>query len=156
MRLPLRRRARGGDAPAYRVVEVLGADADLGGAVEAAAGRIAERRERERLAAASGGRRGLLGLALLGGAAAGAWAGARALLARADDGRLDELPRPLARAADALREGREALREGLGAARIAEAEAARELEADYRARTGRAAPPPDALPAGEPPDGAAS
>lgn len=137
MRLPFRRGKSGSSSgPTYQVVEVIGASAqNLDEAVDAAAERIAER------ARTKGGRPSvdLVGIALLGAAAAGAFAVVRALLER--DASELPVPEPLERtAADLageLRQAREAVQAGIVEARRATAEAMRELEAEYLARTGR-------------------
>ena len=137
MRLPFRRKpGRPSDGISYQVVEVIGTSAkSLDEAVDAAAERIAERART---------RRGwpsvdIVGLAMLGAAAAGAFAGARALLER--DPEQLPVPEPLQGAAaelqGELRHAREAMQAGIVEGRRATAQATQELQAEYLARTGR-------------------
>ena len=138
MRLPFF--GRGGDSQRdsinYQVVEVIGASArNLDEAVERAAERLAERRRTARPLP----RPNLLGLALFGAAAGGAYAAARTLLDR--DGSALGLPDPLSGAAseatDELRHAREAVEAGIVESRRAREASERELRADYLARSGR-------------------
>ena len=139
MRLPFRRRpARPSDGLSYQVVEVIGSSAkSLDEAVDAAAERIAERARAKRGWPSID----IVGLAMLGAAAAGAFAAVRALLER--DAEELPVPEPLERAAaelqGELRHAREAVQAGIVEARRATAQALQDLEADYRARTGRTA-----------------
>ena len=139
MRLPFLR--RGGDQHriSYQVVEVIGASAKgLDDAVERAAEHIAERQRTGRTLP----RVNLVGLALFGAAAGGAYAAARALLERSTTAL--PLPEPLdavaADASDGLRHAREAVKAGIVEARRATRDAERELREDYLSRTGRGEP----------------
>ena len=137
MRNPFRRRpARPSDGLSYQVVEVIGSSAkSLDEAVDAAAERIAERARAKR----GWPSLDIVGLAMLGAAAAGAFAAVRALLER--DAEELPVPEPLEQAAaelqGELRHAREAVQAGIVEARRATAQAMQDLEADYLARTGR-------------------
>ena len=137
MRLPFRRTTRRpSDGLSYQIVEVIGSSAkSLDEAVEAAAGRIAERARTKRSWPAVD----IVGLAMLGAAGAGAFAAAQALLDR-DSAELP-VPEPLQDAAAGLqgelRYAREAMLAGIVEGRRATAQAMQDLQADYRARTAR-------------------
>jgi hypothetical protein len=150
MRLPFRRKGGTPNGPMYQIVEVIGSSAQgLDEAVEAAAERLAERRRTKRGWPSID----LIGLALLGAAAAGAYAAVRGLLDR--DASELPVPEPLEQAAadlaGELRQAREAVKAGIVEARRATAEAMRDLEADFLERTGRGpaaapqAPSPEAV-----------
>ena len=123
MRNPFRRRpARPSDGLSYQVVEVIGSSAkSLDEAVGAAAERIAERARAKRGCPSID----IVGLAMLGAAAAGAFAAVRALLER--DAEELPVPEPLEQAAaelqGELRHAREALQAGIVEARRATTQA---------------------------------
>jgi len=137
MRLSFRPRARRpSDGLSYQVVEVIGSSAkSLDEAVGAAAERIAARTRTKRGWPSVD----IVCLAMLGAAAAGAFAAARALLDR-DSAELP-VPEPLQDAAAGLqgelRYVREAMQAGIVEGRRATAQAMDDLQAEYRARSGR-------------------
>lgn len=146
MRLPFprRRRGAGGEGISYQIVEVIGASEQLGEAVERAGQRIAERQRSTRSLPGVD----LVGLALLGAAAGGAFVAVRTLLDR-DPSSL-ALPGPLqgtaAGASGELRHARAAFEAGIIEGRRAREAAERELQAEYLARSGRGSQPAEADP----------